>query len=628
MFTMLCLTLGSQMEMLSLGVIARTGPDFFSLFGKENGKKLETVEVVSKEDVTDRWSEISSSDVITKKDAAHFISRHSNVGLVSKVNAFLDTHFQLEKNIKALAVIIVCVAIFKSIALFFYRFLTNIVAIRVSRDLRQACFEHVQKLPMSFYHKHDIGQLSARVSGDAGQVASSVNSLLINYIQTPFQIVSTFLACVFISWKLTMLIFIGFPAIVFPVVYLAKKIKQIARQMQLNQEKMGRVLYEFLTGIMTIKIFAMEKYALKKFQEQNHLQSKLDEYATRYGVASRPILHSISSIFFAGVILVGLYVFEMAPGELLVYCGFLYIFYEPVKKFAEENIQIQRGVVAAERMFSLLDHKPTIVDEPEAKPFKTLKEGIEFRNVSFKYHDTWVLKDVSFTAKKGEIVALVGPTGAGKSTVVALLPRLYDVQKGEILIDGKPLKSYQVESLRKAMAFVPQKPFLFLDTVRENIAIGREYDDEQIQAAASNAHAEEFIVKMPEQYDSVLEELGKNLSGGQQQRLAIARALVTEAPILIMDEATSSLDALSEEKIRDAIFDLRGKLTQIIIAHRFSTIEHADKIIYIDHGRKVAEGTKIELMESCPDFKRMWELMHSSEKKEKDENWTEALVNK
>ncbi len=617
MVAMLFLTLASQMEMLSLGVIARTGPDFFTIFGHEQEGKLETVETVSKEDIEHRWSQISNNDVITQDEANQFISAHGNVGLVHRVNTFLDKHFKISKNLTRLAFIIFFVAIFKAISLFNYRYFTQVVAIRVSRDLRQHCFEHVQTLPLSFYHKYNISQISTRVAGDAGAVAGAINALLINYIQTPFAIISTLLACVYISWKLSLVIFFGFPAIVFPVVYLAKKIKMISRQMQRNQENFSRVLLEFLSGIMTIKVFAMEGFSLKKYSEHNKRTAKLDERSARYSLASRPILHSISSMFFAGVILTGLYIFQMAPAELLVYCGLLYIFYEPVKKFAEENIQIQRGVVAAERMFDLLDQQATITDAPDAVEFKEFNDQIEFRNVSFRYNEDWVLNDLSFSVKRGEILAIVGPTGAGKSTIVTLLPRLYDVQQGEILIDGKPLQAYTQKSLREAIAFVPQKPFLFLDSVRQNIAIGREYSEEQIQAAARNAHAEEFIVKMPGSYDCVLEELGKNLSGGQQQRLAIARALVTQAPILVMDEATSSLDAISEEKIRDAILELRGKLTQVIIAHRFSTVEHADKILYLDHGRKVAEGTKDELLKSCPSFKKMWELMHLSESNEK-----------
>ena len=507
---------------------------------------------------------------------------------------------------------VVIVAIFKAAALFTYRYFTQVVSIRVSRDLRQRCFEHVQGLSISFFHDYDMGQISSRVSGDASVVAGAVNAFLINYVQTPFAILSTFCALLFISWKLTSVVFLGVPLIIIPVVYIARKVKSIAQSMATNSEQCMRILTESIYGVFTIKTFAMENFSRKKFKDNNFLSAKLEEKSARYGLAARPVLHMISSIFFASVILSGLYIFDVAPEDLLVFCGLLYVFYEPVKKFAEENINIQRGVVSAERMFGLLAEKPSVVDHKDAEPLSTFAQEIEFKNVSFRYRDTWVLHDVSFTVPKGQIVAIVGPTGAGKSTIVSLLPRLYDVNEGAILIDGKPLQAYTQESLRQKIAFVPQKPFLFLDSVKENIAIGRTYNEADIQAAARNAHAEEFIVRMPGSYESILQELGKNLSGGQQQRLAIARALATQAPILVMDEATSSLDAVSEEKIRDAILEMRGKLTQIIIAHRFSTIEHADKIIYIDNGRKIAEGSKEVLLTTCPEFKRMWELMHLS----------------
>ena len=225
-------------------------------------------------------------------------------------------------------------------------------------------------------------------------------------------------------------------------------------------------------------------------------------------------------------------------------------------------------------------------------------------------NEQWVLKGVSFTVRKGETVAIVGPTGSGKSTIVQLLPRLYDVQKGEICIDGYPLNHYTQKSLRENIAFVPQKPFLFLDTVAENIAFGRPFSQEEVQEAARQAHADEFIQQLPQGYQTILLETGKNLSGGQQQRLAIARALIKKAPILILDEATSALDAMSENHIKRALAQLQGKMTQIIIAHRLSTIEHADKIIYLEKGEKIAEGTKDELLQICPSFKMMWEMMH------------------
>lgn len=610
---MFMLTLASQMEMFSLGIIARAGPDVFTLFGNENDGKLEAVKNLTLSDVEKKWDRVvdSPDGVLTQQAANLYIAERGGTSIVQKIASFLDEKLHIHTNLTRLAFILVFVALFKAIALFSHRYFTQLVAIRVSRDLRLNYFEHIQSLPMSFYHDYDIGSLSARVSGDAGIVAQAINSMLINYMQTPFAVLSTLFACFYISWKLSSLIFIGFPVIVIPIIWIAKKIKKISKEMQRNQEGFASVILDFLSGIMTVKIFSMEDFSLKKYREQNNIMARLEEKSARYGNAARPLLHTVSSVFFALVILSGLYLFRLGPAELLVFCGLLYVFYEPVKKFAEENNNIFRGVAAAERMYEVLDIQPAMVDDPDAEEMQNLEHEIEFKNVSFRYRHDWVLKNLSFKVKKGETVALVGPTGAGKSTIAKLLPRLYDIQEGDILIDGKSLKKYTQRSLRENIAFVPQKPFLFFDTIKENICFGRAFTDEEIQAAAKNAHAEEFIVRMPGQYQCKLEEAGKNLSGGQQQRLAIARALVKKAPILVMDEATSSLDAVSEEKIKDAITDLHGKLTQILIAHRFSTIEHADRIIYLERGKKVAEGTREELLKTCPNFRRMWELMYS-----------------
>ena len=258
-------------------------------------------------------------------------------------------------------------------------------------------------------------------------------------------------------------------------------------------------------------------------------------------------------------------------------------------------------------MFEVLNILPNIQDRPGAVDLKSFQNSIEFDRVWFKYKNEWILKDLSFTIKKGEIVAFVGATGAGKSTIVQLIPRLYEVQKGEIRIDGTPLHAMTQKSLRDQIAFVPQKPFLFFDTVAENIAFGRSFSKEDILEAAKKAYADEFIINLSHQYNTLLAEMGKSLSGGQQQRLAIARALVKKAPILIMDEATSSLDPISENRIKQAIGNLHGEITQILIAHRLSTIEHADKIIVLDQGRKIAEGTLKELLEKSPLFRKMWE---------------------
>lgn len=521
--------------------------------------------------------------------------------------AKIKAQFSFEGNLKALVVMLVFVAAFKATWLFISRYMSQILSIRVSRDLRKQYFEHIQSLPMSFYQEYNIGALSSRVVSDANQISVSLNSLITNMLQMPFTLITTLALCFFYSWKLSLVIFFGVPLIIFPIVTLARRVKRVSRQLQSNQEKFASVLLDFLGGIQTVKIFAMELFSLKKYQEQNERMAVLETKTAKYGLLTRPILHTVTTACLATVVIFGLHFLQMRVSELIVFCGFLYLLYEPVKKFAEENTNIQRGVVAAERMFDVLNLKPTLEDHPQASELKGFERALEFDHVWFRYQGEWILKDVSFTVKKGETVAIVGPTGAGKSTIVQLIPRLFDVQKGEIRIDGKPVWQYTQRSLREQIGFVAQKPFLFYDTIESNITFGKEATPEEIKHAAKRAFADEFIEELPSGYKSMLAEGGQNLSGGQQQRLAIARALFKNAPFLILDEATSSLDAISELKIKQAIASLHGEVTQILIAHRLTTIEHADRIIYLEKGTKIAEGTKEELLATCPPFRLLWE---------------------
>lgn len=610
--SLLFLTMANQSEMFSVGLMANTGADFFTLFSPD-GKKVKDKIYLS--DVVRQWDEIDQNGdgAITKRNAAKHIAQRKDANPLGWVMHKVAVHFDFEQNFSMLIWILVSVAFFKAATLFFARYVTQLLSIRITRDLRQQYFEHIQSLPLSFYQEQNLGSLSSRAVGDAGQIASSLNSCLTNYLQTPFTIVSTLAACFYLSWQLSLIIFLGLPLIIFPVVFLTRQVKRITRQIQKNQETFTSVLLDFLAGIQTVKIFAMEAFSLRKYKEQNDQMADLESKSAKYGLLTRPLLHLIATGCLAVVVLFGLYTLHMTVGQLLMFCGLLHLFYEPVKKFAEENANIQKGVVAAERMFEVLHLKPQIEDKDGAIFLQGFKNLIEFDHVWFKYRDDWVLRDLSFTIKRGEVVAIVGATGAGKSTIVQLLPRLYEVQKGEIRIDGIPLNAITQKSLREQIAFVPQKPFLFFDTVAENIAFGRSFSKEEIEEAAHKAYAHEFIANLPQQYNTLLAEMGKTLSGGQQQRLAIARALVKKAPILVLDEATSSLDAISENRIKAAMKDLRGEVTQILIAHRLSTIEHADKIIYLDHGRKLAEGTLQQLLETCLPFRILWEAYHHTE---------------
>ncbi|MGA8164953.1 MAG: ABC transporter ATP-binding protein [Waddliaceae bacterium] len=613
-FAMCLLTLASQLEVLALGVITKSGPDFFELFASKKEGVLQKTDCISKKDLHTRWEEIATHDagVITKEDAISFLSREHSSDRIQQVINLVDRFFAISGNRIHLVFLLVIVALFKAVTLFSHRFAIKVVAIRVSRDLRQQYFEHIQSLPMEFYQQYNIGTLASRVVEDAEIISEALSAVLVNYLQTPFTVVTTLAICFATSWELSLIVFCGLPAIFLPIAYISGKVRKIARQIQKNQESFTSVLIDFLSGIQTVKIFAMEEFSLKKYREQNQRMAHLEKKSARYDLSSRPIVHTIGMFCLSIALLWGLYILQLSVSEAFFFCGLLYVFYEPIKKFAEENSDIQRGITAAERMFEVLSMRPQLVDQKDAKTLGPFQGPIEFKNVSFRYGKEWVLRNFSFTVNRGETVAIVGPTGAGKSTIVQLLPRLYEVQEGDILIDGKSIRTYTQHSLRENIAFVPQKPFLFLDTVAANLSYGRTFLQEEIFEAARKARADEFIRQLPNGYNTTLSESGKNLSGGQQQRLAIARALLKNAPILIMDEATSSLDTVSEKSIRTAIRELKGGTTQIIIAHRLTTIEDADKIIYMEQGKKIAEGTKADLLVNCSGFRKMWEAMHES----------------
>ncbi|BAE81399.1 ABC transporter for multidrug [Chlamydia felis Fe/C-56] len=611
LLAILGLTVSSQAEIFSLGLIAKTGPDAFVLFARKENNRLVKASQLSQEQILERWSDISpNSEPITTAQANAYISRYGNgaTSITSKLSRFISHYIDLSR-FGSLALFLVFVAIFKAITLFFQRFLSQVVAIRVSCDLRRDYFQALQKLPMTFFHAHDMGNLSSRVITDSTSIAQAVNSLMVNYVQAPITLTLALAVCLSISWKFSLLVCIAFPVLILPIVIIARKIKALAKKIQKNQDKFSSVLLDFLAGIVTVKVFCTESFAFKKYCDQNSQIAALEEKSAAYGLLPRPLLHTIASLFFAFVVIIGLYKFNIAPEELIVFCGLLYLIYDPVKKFGDENTTIMKGCAAAERFYEVLSHPDQYNESADSREFLGLARSVEFRDVSFSYdNEKTVLKNLSFTINKGEAIGIVGSTGSGKTTVSKLLPRLYQVSQGEILLDGISIKEYSKSSLRNHIGCVLQHPFLFYDTIWNNLTCGKDIPEEDVIHALKQAHAYEFVQRMPLGVHSLLEESGKNLSGGQQQRLTIARALLKNASILILDEATSSLDPISENYIKEIIGRLKGQCTQIIIAHKFSTLEHVDRVIYLEHGEKVAEGMKDELLSSCPSFLKMWEL--------------------
>jgi ABC-type multidrug transport system fused ATPase/permease subunit len=528
-------------------------------------------------------------------------------GKIAEIISSFQEFIGLDVNsFRTLAIAFVIVGIFNAGFLFSSKFLTKILSIRICRDLRNACFAHLQKLPLSFFSKYDRGKLSTRVITDANQIALSFNSFVTNYLHMPFIVICTLTICMTLSWKLTLGLFFGVPLIVFPLKIITKKIRHISHAMQRRQESFASVIIDHLSGIATIKSFQLEDYSIKKYREENARMVAFDEKIQKYDMMSRPITHFLMTLMLLGILYTGLHLLEMSFPDIVVYCGVLHKLYGPFKQFSEENANVQKGVVAAMRIDDVMKEKKEGTDNSlEIVP--PLMDSFAFEDVSFSYGTEPVLKKVSFSLNKGEVLAITGSTGSGKSTLLKLFSRLYEIQSGKIIFDGIDTSTICLSSLREKFATVSQEPFFFNDTIRANLIFDKEVTDEVIVAVAKKACIHDFIMTLENGYETVVEEMGRNLSGGQKQRLSIARALIRKSSILLLDEATSSLDAVSEQMISKALSNMKGDITQVIVAHRLSTIQHADKILFLEHGKVKAFGTLAEVMEGAPGFSAMWE---------------------
>ncbi|TGE05200.1 ABC transporter ATP-binding protein [Hymenobacter fodinae] len=475
------------------------------------------------------------------------------------------------------------------------------VRARVISNLRRDLYHRIIGLQLSFFSNERKGDLMSRFTSDVQEVETSVVNTLTAVIQEPFKIVAFFALLFYISVPLTLFTLILLPLSGGIIASVAKRLRTQAKQSQSTLGTMLSVIDETLGGVRVIKAFNAQDYIKGKFEDQNN----------QYARTSRAIdnTRDLASPFseFAGVsVVAGLLYFG---GTLILggqsdlngetFIGYVILFSQvltPAKALSSSFGNIQRGLVAGERVLSIIDTEPVIRDKPKAQVLPPFEQQIELRNLQFAYGDTPVLQDINLTIKKGRTVALVGPSGGGKSTLADLLPRFYDPTGGQMLIDGHDVRDCTIHSVRDQMGIVTQESILFNDTIFNNIRFNTQATESEVIEAARIANAHDFITATPEGYQTMIGDRGSRLSGGQRQRLSIARAILRNPPILILDEATSALDTESEKLVQEALTRLMQNRTSLVIAHRLSTVQHADEIVVLQHGRIVERGTHEELI--------------------------------
>jgi ATP-binding cassette, subfamily B, bacterial MsbA len=527
------------------------------------------------------------------------------------VDHCLPTHVAASQGI-VLVVILSVPAIMLLRSLFNYLnvYLVNWASTRAIADLRTEVFEHLQGLPLSFLAQANTGDLISRVTNDTQAVRSIIGSSLATLISDPVTII--FLAALLVIQQpvLTIISIIVLPICIIPISIYARKVRQSARAMQTHAAELSKLMHESFTGNRIIKAYNLEDKVLADFRV---VTRKFVSQVMRV-VRSNEIPGNVTEFLGGvGVTLILLYIVltkkDISAGDFSGFLFAMFSIYKPIKNLTRLHNQLHQAQAASQRVFELLDTKSTMAEPTEPKPLHAAKADIQFENIHFSYGEKPVLRNVNLTVKAGQLVALVGSSGSGKTTLANLLPRFYDPQTGAVLIGGTNIREVTTRELRSQIAVVTQETILFHDTIRGNIAVGRpNATNEEIEAAARSANAHQFISEKPDGYEAIVGEKGVALSGGQRQRLSIARAILKDAPILILDEATNALDAEAERAVQEELEKLMIGRTTICIAHRLSTIQRADVIVVLNEGRIVESGTHAELLQRGGVYQRLYEI--------------------
>lgn len=531
----------------------------------------------------------------------------------NQLDAYVLEHGQMQA-LMWMCIGIVVLALLKNIVGYLALYSLATIRTGVARDLRQKLYRRAVALPIGFYSDERKGDVISRMTNDLMEVEFSVIGTLEVLFKSPIMILLSLATLFSISWRLTLFALIFLPVSGFLISRIAKSLKNAAKR---GKDRLGdliSVIEESLTGLRIIKAFNGERKFHEKFDEVNEGYFQLMRKLYKREYLASPMSEFISLTVIAILLYVGgslvLGDTDAISGDLFI--GYLVVFSQiiaPAKSFSDAIFKINKGGASIERINDIMNAEVTIKDKPDARPLQEFKEGIRFDNVRFAYKNEEVIRGISFELKKGQTVALVGPSGGGKSTLANLLGRFYDVSGGNILIDGTPLTDYKLEDVRAKMGMVTQDSILFNDTITANIALGAKAPDaNMIVEAARVANAEEFVKELPGTYDFVVGDMGGKLSGGQKQRISIARAVYKNPPILILDEATSALDTKSEKLVQEAIFKLMKNRTSLVIAHRLSTIQNADLILVIKDGQIEERGTHQELMDKNGVYRSLVEM--------------------
>ena len=512
---------------------------------------------------------------------------------------------------------IIVVFIIRGMAFYGQSYLMNYVGQRVIIDIRKAVFEKLQRLSLDFYDKNKTGTIMSYVTNDVGALQSAMVENVVEMVTESVILIASIVMMIYLDWRLFLVTFSTFPVVLLFIDQFGKRIRKSGSRIQEAAADITSVLQETVSSARVIKSFVREDYEINRFEKENIKNFRAN---MKYAQLSATLTPTIEFVAAVGVTIILWYGGnsvidgQITAGSLVAFLTYAVNISNPIKRLSRVIGNIQKAMAAGQRVFGILDLPETVQNLPEAKTMPTVKGNVRFNNVSFCYNPgEQVLNNVSFDVKPGEMIAFVGPSGAGKSTVASLLPRFYDVTEGSITIDGQDIRQVTLNSLREQVGIVPQETVLFNGSVYDNILYGRlDATKEEVEAAAKAANAHNFIMELPQGYQTMLGDRGMNISGGQRQRISIARAILKNPQILILDEATSALDTESERVVQEALDRLMIGRTSFVIAHRLSTIKNADKIMVLEKGCLVEQGTHDELMAKDGLYAHLYKIQYRS----------------